>query len=201
VATARRIHRAEWLATAAEPAGFPPPREPEVALLGRSNVGKSSLLNRLVARRSLARTSATPGKTRLLHWFAVTRGDTELRLVDLPGYGFARVSKAERADWQRLVEAYLDGRAALRVALLLQDLRRDWSEDEALLLQWLAERRVPALVVLTKCDREKPSQRASRERRLREAIDLPQARVIATSAKTGAGIEELWKAIEAELVS
>ena len=196
---ARRIHRAEWLATAADPAGFPAPAEPEVALLGRSNVGKSSLLNRLVGRKSLARTSSTPGKTRLLHWFAVTRGDTELRLVDLPGYGFARVAKAERAGWQRLVEAYLDGRRALRVALLLQDLRRDWSEDESLLLDWLALRRVPALVALTKCDREKPSQRAARERQLRAAIGLPPARVIATSAKTGAGIDALWKAIEGEL--
>jgi GTP-binding protein len=197
--TARRIRSAEWIAAAAEPAGFPSAREPEIALLGRSNVGKSSLLNRLVGRRGLARTSGTPGKTRLLHWYRVERGDDVFALVDLPGYGFAKVSKAERKIWQRLVEAYLDGRRALRVAVLLQDLRRDWSEDEALLLAWLAERNVPALVALTKCDKEKPMRAALRERALRSAIGLPVERVIATSAVSGRGIDELWRAIEREL--
>ena len=199
MAGARRSLGAEWLAAASEPEGFPPAREPEVALLGRSNVGKSSLLNRLAGRRALARTSATPGKTRILHWYALQRGDTHLRLVDLPGYGFARVSRAERAGWQRLVEAYLGGRRALRVAVLLQDLRRDWSEDEALLIDWLSQRRIPVLVALTKCDKARPSQRAARERALRAAIGLPEARVIATSAQTGQGIDALWRAIEAEL--
>lgn len=199
MARARRIHRAEWRAAASAAAEFPPGREPEVALLGRSNVGKSSLLNRLVGRRSLARTSSTPGKTRLLHWYGVERGDMRLALVDLPGYGFARVSRAERQSWQRLIEAYLDARSVLRVALLLQDLRRDWSEDETLLLAWLAQRRIPALVALTKCDKEKPQRAAARERALRAAIGLPPERVIATSATTGRGIEELWRAIEAEV--
>lgn len=199
MAAPRRIRSAEWIAAAAEPAGFPAQRDPEVALLGRSNVGKSSLLNRLVGRRGLARTSGTPGKTRLLHWYRVERGDDALCLVDLPGYGFAKVSRAERRQWQRLVESYLDGRTALRLAVLLQDLRRDWSEDEALLLDWLAERRVPALVALTKCDKEKPMRRAQRERALRAAIGLPEERVIATSATSGLGIDLLWRAIERAL--
>jgi len=195
---APRILRAEWAAAASALAEFPPAREPEIAMLGRSNVGKSSLLNRMVNRRSLARTSATPGKTRLLHWYAVARGTRELALVDLPGYGYARVSRSERAAWQRLVESYLDARRA-RLALLLQDLRRDWSEDESLLLAWLAQRDLPALVVLTKCDKEKPQRAAARERDLRAEIALPKERVIATSAKTSRGIDELWRAIEAEL--
>jgi GTP-binding protein len=197
-ASARRVRSAEWLAAAAAPGDFPPAREPEVALLGRSNVGKSSLLNRLVSRRALARTSATPGKTRLLHWYRVERGERTLALVDLPGYGYAKVAKSERAAWQRLVESYLDARRT-RVALLLQDLRRDWSEDESLLLQWLAQRDVPALVALTKCDKEKPNRARVRERDLRAAIALPAARVIATSSETGQGIDALWKAIEGEL--
>jgi GTP-binding protein len=197
-APARRVRSAEWLAAAAAPGDFPPAREPEVALLGRSNVGKSSLLNRLVSRRALARTSATPGKTRLLHWYRVERGERTLALVDLPGYGYAKVAKSERAAWQRLVESYLDARRT-RVALLLQDLRRDWSEDESLLLQWLAQRDVPALVALTKCDKEKPNRARVRERDLRAAIALPAARVIATSSETGQGIDALWKAIEGEL--
>jgi GTP-binding protein len=195
----RRIRNAEWIAAAAAAGDFPPPREPEVALLGRSNVGKSSLLNRLAGRRSLARTSGTPGKTRLLHWYRLERGDAVLALVDLPGYGFAKVSRVERQSWRRLVEAYLSGRSALRVAVLLQDLRREWSEDEALLLEWLTQRGVPVLVALTKCDKEKPMRRAERERALREAIGLPASRVIATSATKGTGIDALWKAIDAEL--
>ena len=193
-----RIQSAEYRCAASAAAEFPPPRAPEVALLGRSNVGKSSLLNRLVNRRSLARTSSTPGKTRLLHWYDVVRGEQPLALVDLPGYGFAKVSRAERQSWQRLIEAYLDARRA-RLALLLQDLRRDWSEDESLLLAWLAQRDIPALVAITKADKEKPMRAAARERELRAAIGLPPERVIATSAETGKGIDELWKAIHAEL--
>jgi GTP-binding protein len=195
---AHRIRSAEWFAAASAPGEFPPAREPEIALLGRSNVGKSSLLNRLVSRRALARTSSTPGKTRLLHWYRVERGERALALVDLPGYGYAKVAKTERAAWQRLVESYLDARRA-RVALLLQDLRRDWSEDEALLLQWLAQRDVPALVALTKCDKEKPNRARLRERELRAAIGLRDDLVIATSSETGKGIDALWKAIEGEL--
>ena len=98
---------AEFLTAAARPEDFPPPGAPEVAFLGRSNVGKSSLINRLVNRKALARTSTTPGKTRLLHWYRVTRDGVEVWLVDLPGYGFAKVSKQERAGWQALVESYL----------------------------------------------------------------------------------------------
>ena len=195
---APRIQQAEYRCAASAPAEFPPVRAPEVALLGRSNVGKSSLLNRLVGRRSLARTSATPGKTRLLHWYDVVRGERALALVDLPGYGFAKVSRADRQSWQRLVEAYLDARRA-RLALLLQDVRRDWSEDESLLLAWLAERSIPAVVAITKFDKEKPMRAAARERALRAAIGLPLERVVATSATTGKGIDELWKAIAAEL--
>ena len=190
---------AEFLTAAARPDGFPPPGPPEVALLGRSNVGKSSLLNRLVKRRALARTSRTPGKTRLLHWYRVPRRDGELWLVDLPGYGFAQVSKAERRAWRALVESYLDARPSLRVAVLLQDLRRDVSDDETLLLDWLAERGIPAMVALTKADKLKPNRRAARARELRGQLGLPAARVVTTSALSGLGIEELWRAIDALL--
>ena len=196
---ARRIHSAEWTAAAASSDAFPPVREPEVALLGRSNVGKSSLLNRLASRKQLARTSSTPGKTRLLHWYRVERGSHALALVDLPGYGFAKVSRSERVAWQKLIEGYLDARRA-RLALLLQDLRRDWSEDEALLLQWLAQRDVPALVAITKCDKEKPAALAATIAATRAAIARRPAahpEVIATSATTGAGIDLLRAEIAA----
>jgi len=184
--------------TAAASAGqFPAAGAPEVAFLGRSNVGKSSLLNRLVGRRRLARTSSTPGKTRLLCWYRVERTSGELWFVDLPGYGYAKVSRRERESWRGLVEAYLGGRPSLRVAVLLQDLRRDASEDETLLLEWLAERDVPALVAVTKVDKLKPMRRAQRLRELKAQIALPAGRVIATSATSGVGMDELWGALDA----
>jgi GTP-binding protein len=186
---------AEFLTAAARPADFPREGAPEVAFLGRSNVGKSSLINRLVNRKALARTSTTPGKTRLLHWYRVTRDGVEVWLVDLPGYGFARVSKQERAGWQALVESYLASRQTLRLAVLLQDLRRDVSEDETLLLAWLAQRGVPALVALTKCDKLKPMRRAERVRALVAELKLPPGQVLATSAETGLGIDELRRAV------
>jgi GTP-binding protein len=190
--------RAEFVTSAASPSQFPKPSGPEVALLGRSNVGKSSLLNRLVARRNLARTSSTPGKTRLVNWFRV-EGERSLCLVDLPGYGYARVPKRERESWKPLIEAYLARGAALRAALLLQDVRRDLCDDERLLLAWLAERAVPALLVLTKCDKLGPMRRAERVRALAAASGLPREQVLATSAETGLGIPDLWRAIDERL--
>jgi GTP-binding protein len=194
---APRVREAEMLVAADSPARFPRPSSPELALLGRSNVGKSSLLNRLAGRRALARTSATPGKTRRIHWYRVARPRGDTFVVDLPGYGWARVSKAERRRWRALVEAYLDGRPTLRAAALLQDVRRDLGDDELSLLAWLAERGVAALLVLTKVDKLSRMQRAQRLRALGEASGLPAARVVATSAQTGEGVAELWRAFDA----
>ena len=236
---------AEIVATAADAKGFPQDGLPEIAFLGRSNSGKSSLLNRLAQRRNLARTSSTPGKTRLVHFFrlrlrehaAAPSGrsseraaaapdrtgrssdvaaaavpdttasaagasgdlDRELLLVDLPGYGFAQVSKAERAKWHGLVEGYLDGRAPLRVAVLLMDLRRDPRDDEHDLLAWLVQRRVPVVVALTKSDKLAPMQRARRVRELARALDVPAGQVVTTSSQTGLGIDALWSALLAAL--
>ncbi len=167
-----KILNAEWLATAAGPEGFPAPSAPEVAFLGRSNVGKSSLLNALVRRKKLARTSSAPGKTRLIHFFRVERPRLETHFVDLPGYGYAKVSKSERKNWQGLIESYLEGRSTLRAAVLL---------------------------AITKIDKLKPMRRGARLRELKKAIDLPAENVIATSAEAGTGLDELWKAIDATI--
>ena len=190
-----RIDRAELLISCASEQGFPAPAEPEIAFLGRSNVGKSSLLNKLVQRKKLARTSSTPGKTRLIHFFTIEGPGVALRMVDLPGYGYAKVSRAERAGWQKLIESYLERRGPLCAAILLQDIRRDISEDESLLVDWLTERGIPCLIAITKTDKLKPMRRAKRIRELKEQVELPKECVIATSAQTGEGMDTLWRAI------
>jgi GTP-binding protein len=196
-----RIRDARIVTTAVAPAGFPRDGLPEVAFLGRSNAGKSSLLNALVGRRELARVSGTPGKTRALHCFFVERLDDQdrahaLLFVDLPGYGFARVAKSERAAWQKLVESYLDGREPLRATVLVQDVRRDATDDELDLVAWLSERGVPVLVAATKADKLKHGAREARLAALRAAYGR-SARVLATSATTKLGIAELWALLAA----
>jgi GTP-binding protein len=190
------VSSAERVASAAGPEGFPRAGLPEIALLGRSNVGKSSLLNRLVGRQRLAFASSKPGTTRLLHFYRVERAGRPLLLVDLPGYGWARVSRSEREAWRALAEGYLGGRAPLRGCLLLQDLRREVTDDELELIAWLAERGVPVVVALTKGDKLAASPRRARAAALTTAYGLPANRVIATSSRTGDGIPALWKAIE-----
>jgi len=196
---AARVLEAQLAATAAGPEGFPRAGLPEVAFLGRSNVGKSSLLNALVGRRGLARTSATPGKTRLVHFYEARRARRVLLLVDLPGYGWARVSREERRGWQKLVEGYLGDREPLRLAVLLQDVRRDPRADELDLIAWLGERRIPVLVAVTKCDKLASSARAKRVREIARDLGLPAEAVVPTSASKGLGVAELWRAFDAAL--
>ncbi len=188
-----KIFEAELLASSPRAETLPASGLPEIAFLGRSNVGKSSLLNALARRRKLARTSGTPGKTRELVLFRVQTARGELGFCDLPGYGWAKVSRRERASWQRLAEGYLSGRAELRLAILLQDIRRDWSEDESLLLRWLAERGVAGRVVLTKTDKLKRMQRTERIRALTTAIGEGFGKPISTSSQKGEGLDLVWR--------
>ena len=188
-----KILDAELLASAPNVELLPPSGLPEIAFLGRSNVGKSSLLNALARRRKLARTSSTPGKTRELVLFRIRTERGELGFVDLPGYGWAKVSRQQRASWQKLAEGYLLRRKELRLAILLQDLRRDWSEDESLLLEWLAEREVPGRIVLTKTDKLKPMKRKERGRILLRQIGEGFGKPISTSSQKGDGLDLVWR--------
>jgi GTP-binding protein len=178
--------------SAASPAQFPGDGLPEVAFLGRSNVGKSRLLNALAGVRNLARVSATPGRTRLVNFF---RAGDELYLVDLPGYGYARVSEAERLSWERLAASYLLARAALALCVFLVDARHEPSEGDELLRAFLDHHALPYVVVATKADKLGRGEQGRRTRSLAEGIGLNAQAVIAASAVTGAGVPELWRAI------
>jgi len=188
-----KILEAELIASAPRVDKLPPSGLPEIAFLGRSNVGKSSLLNALARRKKLARTSSTPGKTRELVLFRIRTDRGEIGLVDLPGYGWAKVSRQERAGWQRLAEDYLAKREELCLAIVLQDLRRSWSDDERLLLRWLAEQSVPGRVVLTKTDKLKLMKRKERIRKLQAEIGSEFGKPIATSSQSGDGLDLVWR--------
>ena len=173
-------------------APIPGPARPEVALVGRSNVGKSSLLNGLVGRRALARTSRTPGKTRALNVF--TWGET-LYLVDVPGYGWARAGQQDRAAWRILVEGYLATRPRLAGVLWLLDMRRDPSPDDHEVGAVLAARGVPVLAVLTKADQVSRGKRAQRLRAIAVALDLDEDACLVTSALSREGMEDLRESV------
>jgi GTP-binding protein len=171
---------------------IPGPALPEIALAGRSNVGKSSLLNLLVGRRALARVSRTPGRTRMLNVF---RWGAGCYLVDVPGYGWSRAGRSERQAWRRLVERYVAERSTLAAVLWLLDLRREPSPDDGAFARLLAARRVPVLPVATKADKVARGQRTSRIAAIAAALALPPSDVIVTSARTREGQEALREAV------
>lgn len=188
-----KIFEAELIASAPNVEKLPPSGLPEIAFLGRSNVGKSSLLNALARRKKLARTSSTPGKTRDIVLFRIRTEYGELGFVDLPGYGWAKVSRTERDSWRKLAEGYLARRKELVLAILLQDVRRNWSEDESLLLDWLAARDVPGRIVLTKTDKLKLMKRKERVRALQAQIGEAFGKPISSSSEKGDGLDLVWK--------
>jgi GTP-binding protein len=188
-----RVVAARFEGAAARPGEGPPPGPPEIAIAGRSNVGKSSLLNAILGRRSLARTSSTPGRTRQLNFFLV---NDRFRLVDLPGYGFAVGPERERRAWGPLVEGYLRERETLRGVVLIIDVRRGLEAEEIELLAFLADIGRPAVLAVTKTDKLARSAATQALRKL-ESTSGGRLPVIGCSARTRAGLDELWDAISA----
>jgi GTP-binding protein len=182
---------AEHIISAAKPERFPAPSLPEIAFLGRSNVGKSSLLNRLTGRPGLAYTSSTPGRTQTINFYRI---EGKWLFVDLPGYGYARVPLAVKADWKRLIESYLLNRRTLALAVMVIDCRRGWMRQDLELKQWLEFHGVPYVVVATKVDKlnQRDQQRGLELRRKQ----LPSGDgLFPFSAVTGRGAREIWQTI------
>ena len=189
------IRSLEFLGPMASADGWRPPNElPEVAFAGRSNVGKSSLLNRLVRRKAFARVSNTPGRTREINFFKV---NDRFVLVDLPGYGYAQISKARKAEWLPLIEGYLRHARTLRGVVQLLDVRHAPSMDDLQMLDFLADVGVPTIVVLTKIDKLRARELPERVRALATELQLDEEQMIPFSATTNAGRDELAQAVVA----
>jgi GTP-binding protein len=181
-------------------ASLPPVGPPEIAIAGRSNVGKSTLLNRLSARRALARTSKTPGRTRGIIFYdlelagAGAGAQRAVRFADLPGYGYARVSQTERASWQPLLEGYAERRPTLALFIVLVDGRRGIEPEDHQLMEWLGTLSVPARLAFTKVDKLTTGERAQATAVARAAFPGP-GRPLMVSAQTGEGIADVWALI------
>jgi GTP-binding protein len=187
------IRNVEFIGGMAETHGWRPDSSlPEIAFAGRSNVGKSSLLNTLVRRKSFARVSRTPGRTREINFFRI---NNSFVLVDLPGYGYARISKERKAEWRPMIESYLRRTTQLRGIVQLLDIRREPSEDDRAMLDFLAELEVPTIVALTKADKLSKAGARAQAASISKSLLLEPDQVILFSTQTGEGRAELLEAI------
>ncbi len=186
------IKSAEFVTSAVKPEHYPAPDYPEVAFAGRSNVGKSSLINKLVNRRGLVKTSNTPGRTQLINFFLVNGG---LSLVDLPGYGYAKVPAAVKRQWGPMVEAYIANRTTLKAVVLLMDIRRTPRAEEFNLMDWLRHHEIPMILVLTKADKLSKTQQGKQRKAAADILGLEPDDFVLFSAKSGLGATALWQLI------
>ena len=184
--------RATFIKSASTLSQTPHLPQPEVCFCGRSNVGKSSLINTLTNRKQLARVSGTPGRTRLINFFDI---QGRVTFVDLPGYGWAKVPKDMRAQWGTTIRGYLEDRQQLVLALLLVDIRREPGDDERSLLQWFTQQGRSCLIVATKADKVPTSRRGARVRTLAGSLEVQTRDIIAFSALTGQGRDLVWGTI------
>ncbi|MFO7931525.1 MAG: ribosome biogenesis GTP-binding protein YihA/YsxC [Thermodesulfobacteriota bacterium] len=187
-----KITSASFDKSAASAGQYPPAELPEIAFAGRSNVGKSSLINTLLNRRHLVKTGSTPGKTRLINFFIINNA---FSFVDLPGYGYAKVPASEREKWGKMVETYLSTRSTLRGVVILQDIRRMPGEEEIQLLDYLGHHRLPVIMVLTKADKFSRNKQITQARRIRQTLEMEEDETLCFSAKSRQGTDILWEMI------
>ncbi len=191
-----KIVSTQFVKSATRPGNYPVSTLPEIAFAGRSNVGKSSLINVLVNRRNLVRTSSTPGRTQLINFFDI---NASFSLVDLPGYGFARVPLEVKKQWGPMIRTYLEIRENLRGVVFIFDIRREPRSEDIQMLDWLEEFSVPTIPVITKVDKLPRSKRDQHLRQIIDATGLSRDAFTLFSAKTREGKEDIWELIETAL--
>lgn len=188
-----KITQAEFIISAVKPSQFPTDALPEIALAGRSNVGKSSLINSLINRKNLARTSSRPGKTQTINFYRMNQA---FYFADVPGYGYAKVSKSQRAEWGKMMETYFTTRDTLRAVMLVVDLRHPPTSDDRLMYDFLKHYDIPVLVVATKADKVPKGKWQKHVKIIREGLDLVQTDPIITySSETKGNKEKVWEVI------
>ncbi len=190
------VKTADYMTSATKPSNYPEETFPEIAFAGRSNVGKSSMINKLLNRKSLVRTSSTPGRTQMLNFFNINE---EFLLVDLPGYGFAKVPMAVKKAWGPMIRTYLQERKSLAAVVMLYDIRRTPRSEDLQLLDWLEEFGVPTIPVITKIDKVNRSQRKKHVQAIAEATGLDPEAFTLFSALSREGYEDIWESIEIAL--
>jgi len=186
-----RILSAEFITSAVTPKQFPADKKPQIAFAGRSNVGKSSLINALLHRKNLVKTSATPGKTQLINFFLINE---QFYFVDLPGYGYAKVPHAVTDAWAPMIERYLKESPELAAVVVLLDIRRKPDKRDIRLIEWLEQYNIPAIIALTKIDKLNRQETEQSQKKILPLLETEET-LILTSAKTGTGIKDLWKSI------
>jgi len=187
-----KITSAEFVTSATKPSQYPPVRLPEIAFAGRSNVGKSSLINTLVNRKHLVKTSSTPGRTRLINFFEINQ---RFGFVDLPGYGYAKVPESVKKTWGPMIETYLSTRKALKGVVIILDIRRTPGQEELNLLSWLHHYFIAGILVLTKTDKLSKNKQAQKHNLIAQVLEIDKNDFILFSAKSRRGRDTLWKAI------
>ena len=187
-----KILSAEFVTSATKPTQYPPAKYPEMAFAGRSNVGKSSLINILVNRKRLVKTSSTPGRTQLINFFDINELVT---FVDLPGYGYAKVPTAVRKKWGPMIETYLSGRQTLKGVVVILDIRRTPREEEHNLITWLEHYAIARILVLTKADKLSKSKQDKQRAAVADSLNVDSSDLILFSAKSRKGREDVWDAI------
>ncbi|QXE86277.1 ribosome biogenesis GTP-binding protein YihA/YsxC [Geomonas nitrogeniifigens] len=190
------VKNTEFIKSATRPAHYPEGSLPEIAFAGRSNVGKSSLVNVLVNRKNLVRTSSTPGRTQLINFFQV---NDDFMLVDLPGYGYAKVPLAVKKDWRPMMETYLSKRKNLRGVVLILDIRRVPSDDDLQMLAWLRAYSIAPIIVVTKCDKLSKNERARQTAVISATLGVAKEELTFFSALSKEGKDAVWTRIDAAL--
>ncbi len=192
-----KVHNVEMIMSAVRPDQYPEEGYPEFALAGRSNVGKSSFINKMIGRKSLARTSSKPGKTQTLNFYKI---EEQLFFVDVPGYGYAKVSKSSREAWGKFIQQYMTEREHLRAVIQIVDLRHPPTADDCTMYDFLVHYQIPTIVIATKADKIPRGKWEKHKKIVRETLDMrSDDPLLIFSSEKGIGVEEAWKEIESRM--